>query len=377
MRTLKLMALAAFMLLSTRAFHPAEALARPQWTLQQANAWHDAQPWRAGSNFIPSDAINQLEMWQADTFNPTLIDRELGFAEAAGLTTMRVYLHDMLWAADPEGYKARIETYLALADARGITTLFVLFDSCWDAHPKLGPQPARKPGLHNSGWVQGPGIDRLKDPSVYPQFEAYVKGVVGAFANDDRVIGWDVWNEPHEDDVDTMHTAGQGAFVAALLPQVFEWARSADPVQPLTSGVYSGGAWSPEGFEALTTIQKTQITQSDILSFHDYSWPETFERRINELQPYGRPIWCTEYMARSAGSTIDGILPVAKAHKVSVYNWGLVDGKTQTRFPWDSYTHAYIGREPVVWFHDLFHADGTPYRQREIDILRDLTGADH
>ncbi|ESQ90744.1 hypothetical protein ABAC460_07900 [Asticcacaulis sp. AC460] len=355
---------------------PTLAQARPQWTPAQANTWYASEPWRAGANYIPRDAINQLEMWQADTFNPQMIDQELGWAESAGMTTMRVYLHDMLWAADPDGFKQRIETYLAIADRHHIKTIFVLFDSCWDPHPKLGKQPAPKPGLHNSGWLQSPGIDRLKDPAVYPQFEAYVKGVVGAFANDKRILAWDVWNEPHEDGgADTMHHAGAGALVTNLLPKVFDWARSADPTQPLTSGVYDGGDWAPGGLTKLNAIQQTQLTQSDIISFHSYSWPEEVENRITQLKAYGRPVFCTEYLARSAGSTLDGVLPVGHREKVVMVNWGLVDGKTQTRFPWDSYAHPYTDREPVVWFHDLFRADGTPYRQREIDLLRALTDA--
>ena len=352
----------------------APALARPQWTPAQADAWYARQVWPVGSNYIPRDAINQLEMWQADTFDPKEIDWELGLAEKTGMTSMRVFLQDQLWTQDSEGFKKRLDVFLTIAAKHHIRPLFVLFDSCWDPHPHLGEQPDPKPGLHNSGWVQSPGIDRLRDASDYPQLEAYVKGVIGAFAHDDRVMGWDVWNEPHAGGVDAIHKTDDSALVAALLPRVFQWARDADPSQPLTSGLFDGGDWSPAAEASLTTIQRTQLTQSDIISFHNYGWPEDFEARIKQLQGYGRPIFCTEYMARGAGSTIDGDLPVAKAYHVAMYNWGFVDGKTQTRFPWDSSQHPYTDREPTVWFHDLFHADGTPYRQREIDIIRELTG---
>ncbi len=353
---------------------PMAAQARPQWTPAQANAWYAKQVWPVGSNYIPKDAINQLEMWQADSFDPKEIDWELGLAENTGMTTMRVFLQDQLWEQDPVGFKKRIDTFLTIAAKHHIRPLFVLFDSCWDAHPHLGKQPEPKPGLHNSGWVQSPGIDRLKDKSDYPQLEAYVKGVVGAFAKDDRIMGWDVWNEPHEGGTDVIHSADDAKLVADLLPQVFAWARSVDPTQPLTSGVFDGGDWAPAHEAELTSIQRTQIDQSDILSFHAYSWPEEFERRIQQITAYGRPVFCTEYMARGAGSTIDTSLPLGKQYRVAMYNWGFVDGKTQTRLPWDSYQHPYTDREPTVWFHDLFHADGTPYRQREIDIIRTLTG---
>jgi len=352
---------------------PAVAQARPQWTAAEANAWYARQPWPVGSNYIPKDAINQLEMWQQDTFDPKEIDWELGLAEKTGMTTMRVFLQDQLWTQDSTGFTKRIDTFLSIAAKHHIKPVFVLFDSCWDAHPHLGKQPAPRPGLHNSGWVQSPGIDRLRNTNDYPELEAYVKGVIGHFAKDDRVLGWDVWNEPHEGGTDVIHNADDGALVTRLLPQVFAWARSVDPTQPLTSGVFDGGDWSPANEAKLTAIQRTQLEQLDILSFHSYSWPEEFEARINQMKAYGRPVFCTEYMARGAGSTIDGSLPLGKAYRVAMYNWGFVDGKTQTRFPWDSYQHPYTDREPVVWFHDLFHADGTPYRQREIDIIRTLT----
>ena len=366
--------LAALAAISLIALAPGMAVARPQWTAAQAGAWYAQQAWPVGSDYIPHDAINQFEMWQPDTFNPKEIDWELGLAQDTGMTTMRVFLQDQLWTSDPDGFKKRIDIFLTIAAKHHIKPLFVLFDSCWDAHPHLGPQRAPVPGVHNSGWVQSPGIDELTNTADYPQLEAYVKGVVGAFAKDDRILGWDVWNEPSETAGDGVHTGTASGLVTNLLPKVFAWARSADPIQPLTSGIFSGGDWSPAGEAQLNDIQKTQLDQSDVISFHSYSWPEEFESRIVQLKGYGRPILCTEYMARGAGSTIDGSLPLGKKYNIGMYNWGFVDGKTQTRFPWDSWQHPYTDREPAVWFHDLFHKDGTPYRQREIDIIRTLTG---
>jgi len=274
------------------------AHARPQWTPTQAKAWYAAQAWPVGSNYIPKDAINQLEMWQADTFNSGEIDWELGLAKSTGMTTMRVFLQDQLWRQDSDGFKKRINEFLAIAAKHRIKPLFVLFDSCWDAHPRLRRQPVPRPGLHNSGWVQSPGIDRLKNKADYPELEAYVKDVVGAFAKDERILGWDVWNEPHEGGTDIIHNVDDAKLVADLLPQVFQWARSAHPVQPLTSGVFDGGDWSPSSEKTLTTIRRTQIEQSDILSLHSYSWPEEFENRIRQIIQYGRPVFCTEYGPR-------------------------------------------------------------------------------
>jgi len=348
--------------------------AREVWTRDQANSWYGQQKWLVGANYINASSINQLEMWQAESFNPAEIDRELGWAQAMGLNTMRVFLHDALWAQDAAGYRKRIDTFLAIAARHNIKPLLVLFDSCWDPHYQLGPQHPPIPGVHNSGWVQGPGAKALNDPAQEPRLQAYVKGVVGAFANDKRVVGWDVWNEPdnpvgqYADDV-----PAKIARVAVLLPRVYDWARSVNPTQPLTSGVWHDAHW--DKLDGLNPIEKTQLTQSDVISFHDYSWPETFEARATALAVYGRPVICTEYMARGAGSTFDTILPIGKRRNIGMINWGFVNGKTQTDMPWDSWQRPYTLKPPTLWFHDIFRRDGTAYRAREAELIKKLSAA--
>jgi hypothetical protein len=352
----------------------ASAQSDKRWTAEQANQWYARQPWLVGSNYVPSDAINQLEMFQAATWNPALNDKELGMAQGIGMNTMRVFLQDQLWQQDPVGFKQRLDAFLTIAAKHGIRPMFVLFDSCWDPNPKLGPQHPPIPGVHNSGWVQSPGARELRDPAYEAKLEAYVKGVVGAFAKDDRILAWDVWNEPdnlNQSSYGKSEPRNKTQLVDALLPKVFAWVRSQQPTQPLTSGVWQGN-WSDPTKESATT--KIQLANSDIITFHNYGWPEEFEARIEELQKLGRPILCSEYMARGAGSTFDGSLPIAKKYNVAAMNWGFVAGKTQTYLPWDSWQRPYVNIEPTVWFHEVFRQDDTPYRQREVDIIRQLTG---
>lgn len=352
-----------------------EGVAQGQrWSEQQANAWYQKQPWLVGSNYIPTNAINELEMWQAESFDPQQIDKELGWAEGLGMNTMRVFLQDLLWQQDAPGFQKRIDQFLTIASKHGIRPVFVLFDSCWDPHPKLGPQHPPIPGVHNSGWVQSPGAEALGNPAEYPRLKAYVVGVVGTFANDPRVLAWDVWNEPdntNEGSYEKVELKNKADYVNKLLPQVFEWARSVHPMQPLTSGVWQGNWTSPDKMTATTRIQ---LEQSDVISFHNYGWPEDFEQKATSLEQYHRPIICTEYMARSAGSTFDTVLPIAKKHHVAAINWGFVAGKTQTYLPWDSWRRPYVLEQPTVWFHEVYHPDGKPYREREAQIIRELTG---
>jgi Cellulase (glycosyl hydrolase family 5) len=345
-----------------------------RWNEDKAKSWYEQQGWLVGSNYIPTDAINQLEMWQAETFNPSQVDKELGWAEGMGMNTMRVFLHDLLWQQDAEGFKRRIGQFLEIAARHHIKPLFVLFDSCWDPDPKLGVQHPPIPGVHNSGWVQSPGRAALTDPAQEGRLKAYVVGVVGAFASDDRVLGWDVWNEPsntNQGSYSKLEPANKQKLVEALLPKVFAWAREARPSQPLTSGVWDIDF---EKGEALTKTQQIQLDNSDVISFHNYGWPERFEREVQFLQKYHRPLICTEYMARGAGSTFDTVLPLAKKYNVAAINWGFVAGKTQTYYPWDSWRHPYILDQPTVWFHEVLHADGKPYREAEVKLIRELTG---
>lgn len=347
-----------------------------RWSEQKANAWYAQQPWLVGSNYIPKSAINELEMWQADSFDAEQIDKELGWAEAMGMNTMRVFLHDLLWQQDSAGFTKRMDRFLAIAARHHIRPILVLFDSCWDPQPHLGPQHPPIPGVHNSGWVQSPGAAALNDPQQYPRLKAYVLGVVGAFSKDDRVLAWDVWNEPGADNAGSypkqeLKYQDKVARVAALLPQAFSWAREANPTQPLTSGV-----WDIEVSQDVnkqSELQQIQIRESDVITFHNYSWPENFRREVQWLRRFNRPVICTEYMARSAGSTFDTILPVAKQEQVGAINWGFVAGKTQTYLPWDSWQRPYVLQAPQIWFHEVLRGDGSPYRQAEVDLIRQLT----
>jgi hypothetical protein len=344
-----------------------------RWSAQKANDWYKQQPWLVGADFIPSNAINELEMFQAATFDPAINDKELGMAESIGMNTVRVFLQDQLWQQDPQGFKQRLDTFLGIAASHHIKPLLVLFDSCWETNPKLGPQHPPIPGVHNSGWVQSPGKARLHDPAVEPQLQAYVTGIVAAFAKDDRILGWDIWNEPDNRGGDRIEdVAAKVQRVDELLPKAFAWARSAHPTQPLTSGVWGNGNWGEPALESETT--KIQLSESDVITFHNYGWPEDFEARVKTLQALGRPLICTEYMARGAGSTFDGVLPVAKQYHVGAINWGLVAGKTQTYLPWDSWQRPYVELQPTIWFHEVFKQDDTPYRQHEVDLIRELTG---
>jgi hypothetical protein len=346
-----------------------------KWSEEKANEWYSRQPWLVGSNYIPAYAVNQLEMWQAETFDADRVNFEFGWAENLGMNTMRVFLHDLLWKQDAGGLRRRIDRFLSVAKKHKIRPIFVLFDSCWDPFPEPGIQRPPRPGIHNSRWVQSPGASALVDPKQRSRLLEYVASVVLAFSTDDRILAWDVWNEPdntNDKSYGKTEPANKKALVRDLLPEVFRYVRSGRPTQPLTSGLWHGDWSSPD---KLTPIEKIQIEQSDILSFHNYDPPEEFEKRVKWLQAYHRPILCTEYMARPRGSTFQAILPIARQYNVGAINWGFAAGKSQTYLPWDSWQNPYTDRQPEVWFHDIFTSNGPPYRQDEVDFIRETISA--
>ena len=351
------------------------ALLPGQWTAERANAWYAKMPWLVGANFGPSTAINELEMWQADSFDPTTIDRELGWAQDLGFTSVRVFLHSMLWDQDSKGLIERMEKFLEIADKHHIGVMFVLFDACWDPFPKLGKQRDPKPGLHNSGWVQSPAQEVLKDPKRHDSLKAYVQGVVGHFKDDKRIHVWDVYNEPdnrNNSSYGKFEPTNKGDLALMLLKKSYGWIREIKPSQPITSGV-----WVVPNFldpAKLRPWERFQLEASDVVSFHAYTPLDEMKKCVAALRRYGRPLICTEYMARPQGSTFDPILGYLKEERVGAYNWGFVAGKTNTIYPWDSWKKPYAS-EPPVWFHDIFRADGTAYRPEEVAYIKKVTGA--
>jgi len=163
------------------------------WTREAVAEWYARYPWLIGCNYCPRTAINQLEMWQADTFDPDSIRQELGWARHLGLNAIRVFLHDLVWRQDPSGFKGRFRALMGLAEQDGISILPVFFDDCHNKEPRLGKQPDPKPGLHNSGWMQSPGEAVRVDPTQWSRLEDYVKDMASTFGDDPRVLLWDVY----------------------------------------------------------------------------------------------------------------------------------------------------------------------------------------
>jgi hypothetical protein len=351
----------------TRGWLPVAPLRpRARWSIEQAEQWRAATPWLVGCNFVPSTASNQLELWQADTFDPVTIDRELGFAAGLGMNSIRLFLHDLLWQVEGPAFLDRVDRVLDLAAGHGISAIPVLFDGCWDPDPRPGPQRATRPFVHNSTWVQGPGASVLGDRSRWPSLRPYVDATLERFGHDERVVAWDLFNEP---DNPNLAYVWRDAFAKSrrarnLLEEVWDWAVEVDPAQPLTVGVYL--RQSLPNAHGATVVARTALERSDVVSFHSYGAAPSLRQAIANLGRLGRPMVCTEWLGRPKSPPAQ--LEVFRDAGVGAYAWGLVDGRSQARYSWLSWGLRSMSRPE--WFHELLHADGRPYDQNEVDTFR-------
>ena len=321
---------------------------------QDAWAWHARVGAIRGCNYVPRSAVNATEMWQAETFDPATIDQELGWAQQAGYNSVRIFVQYRVWQSDPAGQRARLDRFLSIAARRGISVMPVLFCyfSLAGKEPYLGRQDDPVPGVHNSGWVPSPGLQRVADRAAWPDLEAYVRDLVGVFAGDPRVIVWDLYNEPGN--------SHMGDKSLPLVEAAFAWARAALPTQPLTVGVWSD-------FEGAMSWRLMAL--SDVVSFHAYDAPPGVVAKIEQCQAWGRPLLCTEWLFRQSGNTFDAILPLFARARAGWFHWGLVAGRTQTYMPWESKAGDPV---PALWQHDVFHPDGSPYDADEMALVRGL-----
>ena len=331
-----------------------------RWTAEAANAWWQSRKWQVGINYVTSDAVNDIEMWMDDTFNAPLIESELGIAASLGYNSVRVFLSFAVWYNEGERFLNNFDRFLALADKSGLSVMPILFDDCafdFGSEPVYGPQPAPVLGVHNSRWVPSPGFAAQDDPAFADALKKYVFSVIGAHREDERILVWDLYNEPGN--------SKRFEKCLPLLEKAFRYAREAEPIQPLTAGIWE--------FNRNRAAEDFCLENSDVISMHCYSRLERLKERIAAIMAQGRPILVTEWLHRPAGSTVEDILPFFAENKIGAYQWGMIKGKTQTNLSWSTMNGGTPEPEPALWQHDILHPDGTPYRREEIEVLSRLT----
>lgn len=353
-----------------------------RWTVTRAKAWRAERPWICGFNFLPSTAVNIIEMWHPETFDRPGVERELAWASGIGFNALRFNLHYLVWKHDRDGLLDRLDQVMGVAERLGMAAVPCLFDDCGfgGAEPVYGPQPPPVPGVHNSRAVASPGRAALLEKAGWGGFEAYVRDLVGVFRTDRRILFWDLYNEPGNRMIFTpdgarVHEPDIAQASHALMVAAFGWARSQAPDQPLTVGAWTTPPPGVADPPYRTGIDRAALRLSDVITFHAYWDTAHVERFIDHLARRGRPLFCTEWMARPIRSTVRGQLGLFHRRDVGCFQWGLVRGRTQTDLPWPAeLIEAHGGHaDRSMWFHDILKPDGRPYDAAEIGTITSLT----
>ena len=359
MRKVSLISMAVVLLLAGCTVSPAE-----KWSEEEANEWYAAQPWPVGCVYMPSYAGTPVEIWGKEYFQPDVVDRELALAEDLGFNAIRLFLCDIVWQEDPKGFMDRLEKTMQLADKHGMRILMTFFTNGGTIkNPYTGPQPQPVPGVHNSVWMSSPGRDVVNNPEKWPVIERYLKQVMKRYKYDPRILAWCLYNEPENT---------KGFDTLPFLKEVYRWARKVNPSQPLTSPIIALPTWGSYNKD----ISDFVLENSDIISFHCYNALRDCIRFHEYCKPYNRPILCSEWMARTRGSDYPSILPYFKENKIGCFSYGLVNGKQQCQYPWNTMENGQpipFPEEPDLWFHDLFRPDHTPYSEEEIRFIKEMT----
>lgn len=351
---------------------------RKQWSIEEINAWYDAQPWLTGFNFYPSTTINQTEIWQEYDHARVFADigKELSLAKSIGFNCLRTILPFELWQRCPEVFFRHLEEYLALCADFGIRVMPVLFDDCCVPRERyqpmvFGKQPDPEPGYFGGSSVtcfettNSAGYTLIDDEGMDVQVENYIRQLMEHFRNDDRILVWNVWNEPGN--------SNRGSQSLPMMTKVFGWLRQYDASQPLAADLFSAGCDFPDEYlckpRVETEIELAAVALSDIISYHYYGDYLHMRQFIQKLKEYQRPLLCTEWLHRPMRSFIQTHLPLLKRERVGSFMFGFVNGKSQFNEVWE-YLKERKDMDTTLWMHDIFHSNFVPYDQEEIDVIK-------
>ena len=357
-----------------------------KWREERAWQWYNSRPWIMGCNHVTGSVRNRIEMWQDETFAESLrkTEREFELAARTGFNAIRVMLPFFVWKHQREKFLEHLKEYVECASRNGLGVMIVLFNDCLipkriadrTPPPKFGPQPDPDWGYHGGtkvtpfdgsrevGWWDG------DDPAIWPEKEAYVRDLVGLFGRDERILMWDIWNEPGNNNRETRSLP--------LMEKVFGWVRELNPIQPLTACAwdFEGNYQVPPTFYdnpmSISAVERRAIELSDIITFHCYGKYDNVRFVTEQLKKFHRPIMNTEWLHRILHNNVEDILPYFAREHIGSFHWGLVNGYGQFHEPWEFLRSLADKHDWAMdrWQHDIYRSDFTPYDEKEIAIFK-------
>ncbi len=342
-----------------------------RWTRERAWEWYNSRPWIRGCNFMPSDCANRIDMWQEYGFEEhfSTADRELSWAEELGFNSMRIILEFDVWDMEHDAFMAHLERYLDLLDRHGMNAMLVLGNDCsvpkafWkratmgEQHYDNGYHGGKKVSPH--GALGELSYHTIDVPELRERYDGFVREIITKYARDERVLVWNLWNEPGNN---------RGDLSLSYLEHVFEIAREIDPVQPLCADCFCD--FYSEG----SVIGERAYELSDIISYHNYNDFNDNIAILERMRLEDRPMLNTEWLHRIQKNRVEEMYPLMYLEKIAAYNWGFVAGKYQTYEPWNGVwekLEAGADLDVTLWQHDLLRPSGRPYDPREIKLIKE------
>lgn len=313
-----------------------------RWSAEKAWQWYLERPWVMGINYVPSNTLHAIELWQEDTCEEVMktVRSEFDLMESVGLNGVRMFLPFHQWYHERNGYMDRLERFLDELGARGITMMPVLYNDCVGFGRPAQVQPQATHGWqkydigHHGGHRENPftgecartGWCLWDEPEWHPVLEEYLRDMIGRFGKDQRIYAWDIWNEPGNSNRHDMSIP--------YIKRSFEVAREMNPIQPLTAGPWS----YPADFGQISgadveKVQRVALDESDIVTFHQYESIDRVRQVVDTLKKEGRPMLNTEWLNRVLDNQVRDNLPLYHDEGIGSYSWGLVAGKSQHFLP--------------------------------------------
>lgn len=349
-----------------------------RWSEEKIWNWYNKRPWIRGCNFMSSDCANRIDQWQEYGFEQRFetAKKELKLAAETGFNSIRIIPEFFVWEQEHDCFMKRFDRYIDEAYKNGISSMIVLGNDCMPPKEEalkrmhlgeqkidLGYHGGRKVSQH--GKFNEHGYSLFDEPEYEEKFLEYTKEIVTKYKNDERVIIWDVFNEPGN--------SNRHSLSLPLLKKMLKLIREINPIQPLTVGIWTQST----NLENLLEIEKFGLENSDIISYHNYNSYANNIEELKNLKQYGRPIINTEWLNRCGQNTVEEMFPLFFLEKVGCYNWGLVAGKYQTFEPWNAVWDNYKENPDnfkdfdfTKWFHDLYRPSLNPYNPKEIELIK-------